>query len=61
MDLPLQIGVAVYNLAKLRMLQFYYDCIDKYVDRSDYQILQMDTDSNYFAFSENTLEEIIKP
>jgi hypothetical protein len=53
--------VAVYNLAKLRMLQFYYDCIDKYVDRSDYQILQMDTDSNYFAFSENTLEEIIKP
>jgi hypothetical protein len=61
MDLPLQIGVAVYNLAKLRMLEFYYDCIDKYIDRSDYQILQMDTDSNYFAFSANTLEEIIKP
>ena len=53
MDLPLQIGVAVYNQAKLRMLQFYYDCIDKYIDRSDYQILQMDTDSNYFAFRRN--------
>ena len=25
MDLPLQIGVAVYHLAKLRMLDFYYN------------------------------------
>ncbi len=25
MDLPLQIGVAVYHLAKLRMLQFNYN------------------------------------
>jgi hypothetical protein len=24
MDLPLQIGVAVYHLAKLRMLEFFY-------------------------------------
>jgi hypothetical protein len=30
MDLPLQIGVAVYHLAKLRMLEFYYDFIDEY-------------------------------
>ena len=29
MDLPLQIGVAVYHLAKLRMFEFYYDFIDK--------------------------------
>ncbi len=32
MDLPLQIGVAVYHLAKLRMLQFYYNFIDKYIE-----------------------------
>ena len=37
MDTPIQIGCAVYQLAKLRMLQFYYDCLDKYVDRSDFQ------------------------
>ena len=61
MDLPLQIGVAVYHLAKLRMLQFYYDFIDKYIDRSDFELLEMDTDSNYFAFSEDNIDKIIKP
>ena len=47
MDTPIQIGCAVYQLAKLRMLQFYYDCLDKYVDRSDFQYIEMDTDSAY--------------
>jgi hypothetical protein len=61
MDLPLQIGVAVYHLAKLRMLQFYYDFIDKYIDRSDFELLEMDTDSNYFAFSEDNIDKLIKP
>ena len=61
MDLPLQIGVAVYHLAKLRMLQFYYNFIDKYIDRSDLELLEMDTDSNYFAFSEDSIEKLIKP
>ena len=61
MDLPLQIGVAVYHLAKLRMLDFYYNFIDKYIDRSDFELLEMDTDSNYFAFSEDSIEKIIKP
>jgi hypothetical protein len=61
MDLPLQIGVAVYHLAKLRMLQFYYNFIDKYIDRSDFQLTEMDTDSNYFAFSEDSIEKLIRP
>ena len=61
MDLPLQIGVAVYHLAKLRMLQFYYNFIDKYIDRSDFELLEMDTDSHYFSFSEDSLEKLIKP
>ena len=61
MDLPLQIGVAVYHLAKLRMLEFYYDFIDKYINREDYQLIEMDTDSNYFAFSEDDIEKLIKP
>ncbi len=61
MELPLQIGVAVYHLAKLRMLQFYYQFIDKYVDWSDFEMCQMDTDSNYIAFSEDSIEKLIKP
>ena len=30
-DLPLHIGFLVYQYAKLRMLQFYYDFVDRYV------------------------------
>jgi hypothetical protein len=61
MDLPLQIGVAAYHLAKLRMLDFYYNFIDKYIDRSDFELLEMDTDSHFFAFSEDSIEKLIKP
>ena len=51
----------VYQLAKLRMLQFYYDFLDKYIDKRDYELIQMDTDSMYFALSCDTLEEAVKP
>jgi hypothetical protein len=43
------------------MLEFYYDFIDKYIDRSDFEMCQMDTDSNYFAFSDDDIEKLIKP
>ena len=51
----------MYQLAKLRMLQFYYDFLDYYLDRRDYKLIQMDTDSMYFALSYGTLEEAVKP
>jgi hypothetical protein len=43
------------------MLEFFYDFIDKYIDRSDFESLEMDTDSNYFAFSEDNIEKLIRP
>ncbi len=43
------------------MLQFYYDCLDKYVDRSDFQYVEMDTDSAYLALSGTKLDDVIKP
>ena len=61
MDVPIQVGCAVYDLAKLRMLEFYYDFMDKYIDRSDFVYCQMDTDSAYIAFSGENFEELIKP
>ena len=61
MDVPIQVGCAVYDLAKLRMLEFYYDFIDKYIDRSDFVYCQMDTDSAYIAFSAEKFEDLIKP
>ncbi|GMF36642.1 unnamed protein product [Phytophthora lilii] len=48
---PIHLSIAIYQLAKLRMLQFYYDCIDFYFDRSDFEYQEMDTDSAYMAFS----------
>ena len=56
-----QCGIAVYQLAKLRMLEFYYDFVDKFCDRRDFELIQMDTDSFYMALSANDFDDIIKP
>ena len=58
---PYQCGIAVYQLAKLRMLEFYYHFLDKFCDRRDFELIQMDTDSFYMALSANDFDEIIKP
>ncbi|KAG2874405.1 hypothetical protein PC117_g27609 [Phytophthora cactorum] len=59
---PIHLSIAIYQLAKLRMLQFYYDCIDFYFDRSDFRYQEMDTDSAYIAFScEKPFQDCIKP
>jgi hypothetical protein len=60
-DRPFQIGIAVYQLAKLRILEFYYDFVDYFVDRRHFELIQMDTDSLYFALSANQLEQVISP
>ena len=43
------------------MLSFYYDVIDKYISRDDFNIVEMDTDSLYMAISADTIEEVVKP
>ena len=43
------------------MLEFYYDFLDRYFDRRDFELIQMDTDSNYMAISAEKLEDIVKP
>jgi hypothetical protein len=59
---PIHVSIAIYQLAKLRMLQFYYDFMDFYIDRSDFQYQEMDTDSAYIAFSdEEPFKNLIKP
>jgi len=58
--MPLQVGCSVFDDSKLKMYQFYYDCIDKYIDRSNYQYITTDTDSAYLALS-GELNELIKP
>ena len=58
---PYQCGIAVYQLAKLRMLEFYYDFLDKFCARRDFELIQMDTDSFYMALSAEDFDDIIKP
>ena len=58
---PYQCGIAVYQLAKLRMLEFYYDFLDVYFERRDFELIQMDTDSMYMALSGPNLDELVKP
>ena len=60
-DLPIQLGFHILQLAKLRMLQFYYNCIDKYFDQSDFEYIESDTDCTYMVLSRQSLWEIMKP
>ena len=42
------------------MLQFYYDCLDKCIGKSDFEFCEMDTDSAYLAISAESIDDIIK-
>ena len=57
----MQIGFFDYQYAKLRMLQFYFDFLDKYLDRSDFQYCEMDTDSAYIAIAGPSVDSLVKP
>ena len=59
-DLPLQIGFFTYQYAKLRMLEFYYDFLDRFISKDDFQLLEMDTDSMYMALSQSHLDQLVK-
>ena len=49
------------NYTKLHVLEFYYDCVDKYLSRENFEYSKMDTDSAYMAISGDSFEELIKP
>ena len=60
-DLPIIIGFTVYQLAKKRMLEFYYDFLLKYVGDTNFQLCEMDTDSFYMGFAGENLEDSVLP
>lgn len=37
------------------MLEFYYDFLEKFVEREDFQLFEMDADSLYLALNKPTL------
>ncbi|CAC5391245.1 unnamed protein product [Mytilus coruscus] len=58
--LLIQVGYFILQYGKLRMLEFYYDFTDVFVDRSDLQYCEMDTDSAYMALSGPDLASVIR-
>lgn len=59
--MPNYLSFHILQLAKLKMLSFYYDCLDKWCLRKDFEMCEMDTDSAYFAISRPRFEDIILP
>ena len=61
LDLPIHLSVFILNYTKIRMLEFYYDCVDKYLSCEDFEDSEMDTDSVYMAISGDSVEALTKP
>ena len=49
---PIIVGFFILQYAKLRMLELYYNFIDRFCDINKFEELEMDTDSLYLALSE---------
>eukprot|EP00732_Lithocolla_globosa_P001590 Lithocolla_globosa_v1_NODE_814_length_3238_cov_52.363179.p1 type:complete len:315 gc:universal NODE_814_length_3238_cov_52.363179:731-1675(+) len=58
LDNAVHIGVMVYNWAKVRMLGFYYDHLDKFHDRRDFALGEMGTDSFYTAITVDSFDKL---
>ena len=56
---PYYVGLFVLQLAKLRQLNFIYDCLAKYIPRDFYQLLACDTDSAYLSLASHDLISLI--
>lgn len=61
MNLPMQIGFAILNYAKMYLLSFYYDFLFRFIGRDDFEFMECDTDSTYIALKSPTLNECVLP
>ena len=57
--LPIHVGFFVLQYAKMRMLQFYYDFINRYLERPLFQYCEMDTDSAYLALAAEFVDDLV--
>ena len=49
---PCQCGTVLYQQPKLQMLEFFYNFMDKYFSRQDFELCYMDSDSFYLVSDE---------
>ena len=57
--LPHIIGFWVYQNAKLRMLQWHFDFLDHFLHRTQYDLVDVDTDSSYTALAGESIEALV--
>jgi hypothetical protein len=57
---PIVLGFFILQYAKLRMLELYYNFLDRFCDVSLFEELEMDTDSLYLALGKPLLVECIR-
>lgn len=43
LNLPVLVAFFVYSYAKLRILEFYYDFLDRVLPREAFEMIEMDT------------------
>jgi hypothetical protein len=60
-NIPIQLGYMILQLAKLKLLEFYYDCLDVYSHRENFELIEVDTDSYYLGMSGGDLQAIVRP
>ena len=58
-DTPIQIGFFILQYTKLRMLEFYYDCLNLYLKKNSFELTQTDRDSIYMAINQSDLDQCI--
>ena len=58
---PIIVGFFIFQYAKLRKLELYYDFFTRLGDVKEVEELEMDTDSLYLALAEKELEDCIRP
>ena len=61
LDQPIQIPFFVYQYAKMKMLEFYYDLLDRYLVHRKWGPMYSDTDSMYLSISGTGFRDIVKP
>ena len=60
-NLPIQLGKAILDSAKMKMVNLYCVILERFVDMSKIDLCSMDTDSITIAISEETLDDCVWP
>ena len=57
---PIIVGFFIFQYAKLRMLELYYNFFERFCDVNNIEELKLETDSLYLALSEKELYDCIR-